>query len=600
LDRQVRDELVRVAYRDSVVGSVAAFGIALLFAAILGAALPAGPVLVWLAFALAVNLARGVLWWNFRRRATPELHRFDVARFVGASALAGLLWGVGVWFFYPAVPSEYQTAIVLVLAGLTTGAARLLVPMPLANLAYLYFAVLPLMARFLTAEAPLAVTLGLAGMSVFYLVYMTLAAVQQYRTLRGSLRLGFENAALASSLSGEIARRSVIEDELRTASEQAQAASRAKSEFLATMSHEIRTPMNGFMGMLQLLRETESLTVRQRELVSTASDSAEALHGLLNDLLDFSKIEAGRLELEAIEFDPRAVAASAVEAQRPRAQAAGLELQFSAADALPARVLGDPTRVRQVLLNLLNNAVKFTPRGRVTLVVKVLAAEAPLGVALNFEVSDTGIGMDEATQARLFQPFTQGDSSMTRRYGGSGLGLVISRKLALAMGGTLEAESALGRGSIFRFTVPLRIGAPRVPGGTEAAPRLALPRLSGRVLVVEDDPTNQRVITLLLQRLGVEPVLVGDGAVAVECVTAERWDAVLMDCQLPGLDGWEATRRIRAAEAGARRTPIIALTANARREDREACLAAGMDHFLTKPVRLEELAAVLAERLPRR
>lgn len=596
LDRQVQDELIRVAYRDSIIGATAATGIALLLGAILGSVLPSSQVLTWLVCAVVVNGLRVVLWWQFRRRADRPVRPSDLAWFVVATASAGVLWGVPVWLFYPVVPPEYQTAIVLVLAGLTTGAARLLVPVRAANLAYLYLSVLPLMGRFLTADAPAAVIWGLGGMSVFYLTYMTLAAIQQHRTLAASLRLGFEHAALARSLGDEVVRRQVVEDELRRASEEAQAASRAKSEFLATMSHEIRTPMNGFIGMLQLLRESEPLTPQQKEFVATASSSADSLHGLLNDLLDFSKIEAGRLELEAIEFNPQEVAETAVQLLRPHAQEAGLELILGVAESVPRRAIGDPTRVRQVLFNLLSNAIKFTPRGRVALTLSASADGTidPSSAVIEFAVADTGIGIDDQVQARLFQPFTQGDSSMTRRYGGTGLGLAISRKLAESMGGNLTVQSAPGVGSTFRFTIPLRaVDAPAASCAASGEPRVKR-RFTGRVLVVEDDLTNQRVVTIFLQRLGLEVQVAADGSRAVELASTQSWDAILMDCQLPGFDGLEATRQIRARESG-RRVPIVAVTANARREDRDACLVAGMDRFISKPIRFEELTVVMEE-----
>jgi len=593
LIRQVHDELVRIAYRDSIVGAVVGALIAVLLAGILSTTLPLLPVALWLAVALAVNLARAGSLWLFRRAVDRADLAVSRGRFVATSAAAGLLWGAAAWFFYPAVPSEYQTAIVLVLAGLTTGAARLMVPVPAANLAYLYLAVVPLMARFLTAPVALPVILGLASMSLLYLGYMTIAAIQQYRTLAGSLRLGFENAALARSLGDEMARRNRIEDELRAASANAQAASRAKSEFLATMSHEIRTPMNGFMGMLQLLRDADDLTPRQREMVRVAANSANALSDLLSDVLDFSRIEAGRLELERLAFEPRPLVESVVALMAPRARAAGLELSLDYAAGVPAFVLGDPTRVRQVIVNLLSNAIKFTPEGRVRLAVQAMENH-PAGTSgvsvLEFAVHDTGIGMDAATQARLFQPFTQADSSMSRRYGGSGLGLAISRRLAEAMDGTITVESAPGSGSIFRFTAKFtRIAAPTKPPVEE---RGSLPRFSGSVLVAEDDPTNREVIGLFLKRLGVECEIVGDGRQAVASALARDWDVVLMDCQLPGIDGLEATRMIRAQRQDGKPF-IIALTANVRTSNREACLAAGMNLFLGKPVLLRELAAAL-------
>jgi len=597
LTRQVSDELVRIAFRDSIVGSVVAPLVAALLAGILATTLPVWPVATWLGLAIAVNLVRLGLWGWFGREPHQAVTPRTRWSFVASSGAAGMLWGVAAWFFYPVVSSEYQTAIVLVLAGLTTGAARLLVPVPAANLAYLYLSVVPLMARFLTAHVPVPVILGLGLMSVLYLAYMTIAAIQQYRTLAGTLRLGYENAALVRSLGDEVARRQLVEVDLRTASESAQAANRAKSEFLATMSHEIRTPMNGFIGMLQLLHDTDGMTPQQREMVRVASASANALHDLLNDVLDFSRIEAGRLELERVPFELAALVDAVVTAMRPRAEAAGLVLRVDWPATAPAQLVGDPTRVRQVLLNLLSNAIKFTPAGEVRLAVRVLgAAPARSGeaCALEFAVSDTGIGMDAETQARLFRPFTQADSSMSRRYGGTGLGLAISRKLAEAMHGALAVESAVNRGSVFRFTVQLTVAAAPAPKEESDGP---LPRLVGKILLVEDDATNRKVLGLYLRRLGLTFEVAENGASAVALAAEGKWDAVLMDCQLPDLDGIEATRLIRAGHPGDQ-PPIIAVTANVQASNRAACLAAGMSHFLTKPVRLRDLAATLQACLP--
>jgi CheY-like chemotaxis protein len=256
-------------------------------------------------------------------------------------------------------------------------------------------------------------------------------------------------------------------------------------------------------------------------------------------------------------------------------------------------VSGDPTRIRQVLFNFVGNAIKFTERGQVRVHLRVIDAR-PKAITLRFSVSDSGIGMSDETLTRLFQPFSQADSSMSRRFGGTGLGLVISKKLVEAMQGAIDVQSEPGVGSVFGFTLPFEITPDFDP--PRPSPAFVLPQLRGRILVVEDEKVNQRIIAHFLKQMGVESVLAEDGHAAVEKATRESWDAVLMDCQLPGIDGLEATRQIRA-ELGSRQLPIIALTANAGTEDRKACLAAGMDDFLTKPVRVELLAGVLHSRL---
>jgi len=377
---------------------------------------------------------------------------------------------------------------------------------------------------------------------------------------------------------------------LRRASTAAEAASHAKSAFLANMSHEIRTPMNGVLGALDLLAHSE-LPADDRDLLETARGSAAQLLRLLDDVLDVAKIEAGRVDLHLTPFDLHRIASDACDLRRAVATANGIGVVLDFPPAVPRVVIGDPTRLRQILDNLLGNAVKFTRDGEVRLRVRA-QTEGRTRPRYSFEVIDTGIGIPPEAQVQLFEEFAQADASTTRDFGGTGLGLSISRDLAELMGGALSVESTPGVGSTFTLELPLPISDAAVaPPEGEDTP--ALDHIEARVLLAEDNPVNRMVATRVLERLGCTVRVVEDGAAALAAATAPdaRFDVVLMDCQMPVLDGYEASRQIR--EAG-RRTPIVALTANAMDGDRERCVAAGMDDYLTKPLRPEQLARALA------
>jgi signal transduction histidine kinase/ActR/RegA family two-component response regulator len=376
------------------------------------------------------------------------------------------------------------------------------------------------------------------------------------------------------------------------ATQAAQTADRAKSDFLAMMSHEIRTPLNGILGSAELLLSTR-LTLDQRDLVATVTTSGELLLAIVNDVLDFAKVEAGRLKLEAINFRPADVVRSVVELCRAAAQAKRLQLTVELAPDLPTEVIGDPGRLSQVLGNLVNNAVKFTSAGEVR--VRAIAAEdGPSATILGFSVEDTGIGIPLDVQPTLFQAFMQADSSTTRRFGGTGLGLAISKRLVELMGGEIGVDSAAGEGSTFHFTA--RLGVPAhstLVSGHVTAPAAAQESGLGalvaeeraRVLLVEDNLMNQRVVTLMMDHLGYALDVAADGMAAIEAVrTSPGYDLILMDCHLPQMDGFEATRQIRQLDGLVARTPIVALTANAFPSDRQRCLDAGMDDYLAKPI----------------
>ncbi|HSU84861.1 MAG TPA: ATP-binding protein [Thermoanaerobaculia bacterium] len=384
--------------------------------------------------------------------------------------------------------------------------------------------------------------------------------------------------------------------DLRRQRDQAEEASHSKSEFLANMSHEIRTPLNAVLGMMSLLSETP-LSPAQREYVTTARGSGAALLAVINDILDISKIEAGKLEIELSPFLLRECLEEAVGILTPKAQSKGLALHYQVADGVPAAIESDAARLRQILVNLLDNAIKFTPRGEVSLEVE--AGPERDGLAeLRFAVRDTGIGIPADRMERLFKPFSQADSSMSRLYGGTGLGLVISQRLAERLGGQMWVDSTPGRGSSFFFTLR---GRPALTLPSRLTPEMAdlvgpqmAERLPLRILLAEDNSINQRVGLLLLERMGYVADVAGNGIEVLEALRRQPYDLILMDVQMPVMDGVEATRRIRAEFPVERQPRIVALTANVLREQREACLVAGMDDFVQKPVVFTDLRVALA------
>jgi len=608
-DKIWREQLLRVE-QNAQLSNIISLVVATLLALVLWQDGPQDLIAYWMGYMLLISIVRFVMGYQQRYSSqNKNINKKCQSKSVAGCYLAAILltafgWGMVSFILFPSEPAQ-QLMLGFVLAGIASGGVLVMAPIIKLYLFYLSLIIFPITYRFFQMGDEYT-TLALT--TIFYVVLMGSIGARINKSFLKSLEVRFHNESLIKfmsqarnesddlneELSTEIEQRKRVEKELQKAKEIAEAASKTKSEFLANMSHEIRTPMNGVLGTLQLLQGTE-LTESQRQFVGIAYNSGESLLSLLNDILDFSKIEAGKLALEIIPFDLYNLSNELTILLKAKADEREVVLKADIHAEIPQIIKGDPVRIRQILVNLMTNAIKFTEKGEVTIKASVLE-KTERTVRIRIEVNDTGIGIEESSQRKLFNSFTQADGSTTRKYGGTGLGLAIVRQLVTMMRGRLGVESEVGKGSCFWAEISFEIADELIQQQQNTVEVNEI--IEGHVLLVEDNPVNQIVATKMLEKAGLSFEVAKNGEEALKRMQQEHsFDLILMDCQMPVMDGYEATEALRTMEAEKKlqRLPVIAMTANAMEGDKDKCLAAGMDDYISKPVNQQALKATLAK-----
>ncbi len=613
-------------YKHLPIGIIATFINSLILVFILREFIEHSVLFIWFFAISIISILRYLKLLRFRysSKVRAEIYPWDTWFIIGM-AFSGIIWGSASIFLFPVDSIAHQMFLVFVLGGMVAGAAGIYSVIIKSFLAYSLPILIPVIVRFFVIGDDIHLAMG--GMTLLFGILMFSTAKRINKVTVSSLRLQFENSDLINHLASEkdrieelnrnylaeIKERKQTDEKLKLAMEQAEAASRAKSEFLASMSHEIRTPMNTVIGMADLLRET-SLTAEQKKFISAIQSSGENLLLLINDILDLSKIEAGQIEIEKISFDLMEVVSSTCEAQVFKAQEKGLELSWRISPDIKMYLMGDPTRLGQILTNLIGNALKFTEKGKVAVEVKPhevsgQSEKRDSHVELLFSVTDTGIGISPEKKEAIFDRFSQADSSTTREYGGTGLGLAISHRLVKLVGGRIWVESDIGQGSTFYFTAKFEVQSDKknIETSKESVVNRSQQQTINvqedleqiRILLVEDNEDNQVLIQAFLKKTQYILDTAENDKIAVDKFTTDKYDLVLMDIEMPVMDGYTATNEIRKWERENRRkeTPIIVLTAHALVEHTQKGHRAGCNALLIKPIKKADLLAVIEKHI---